>query len=279
MKEIKGRTAVITGASRGIGAHIARTLARQGMSLALVARGRAPLERLAAELTSAETRAIAITADLSDLGALGSLIDQAEAELGGIDVLVNNAGVDNVASFSAETDALTEQLLRVNLLSPMLLSRKVLPGMLARKRGHILNIASLAGKNPVPYNVSYSGAKAGLIGFTHGLRAELRATGVSASVICPGFITGEGMFSVHERDLGARVTPLLGVSRPEQVARATLSALLRDRAEVIVNPGPMRLVQAFGQLAPEMSAAAQKRAGIDDMMKNIAAGRERARKA
>jgi short-subunit dehydrogenase len=270
MKTLAGRSAIVTGASRGLGEHIARALSRNGMKLVLVARSGDALERLAAELSHDGAKATAIRADLADLAGLDSLVARAHAAMGSVDVLINNAGVDGIRCYPEESDAETEHMLRVDLLSPMLLARKVLPAMLAEGSGHIVNIASLAGKTSPPYTVSYATAKAGLIAFSHGLRAELRGTGVSASVISPGFVTGEGMFAKQERAHGVRVSRVLGTTSPERVAQAVLSALRSDTAEIAVNPGPIRLMQAFNQVAPDMMSWIQDCLGVSEMLRRIA---------
>jgi short-subunit dehydrogenase len=276
MKELKGRSAIVTGASRGLGAHIARALAGEGMSLALVARSADAIKKLAGELSQSGVRAVPIIADLSDLSRLASVIERAEAELGAIDVLINNAGIDGIRDYPDETDEQTEEMVRLDLLCPMLLTRRVLPKMLARRTGHVVNIASLAGKTAMPYCVTYATSKAGLIAFTHSLRAELRGSGVSASVISPGFITDEGMFANLQRAHGVQVSRLLGTSMPEHVARAVLTALQDDKAELVVNPGPMRLLQAFNQFAPDGVSWIQERLGVKGMMRTLAlAGRAR----
>jgi short-subunit dehydrogenase len=270
MKELKGRCAIVTGASRGIGVHIARALSAQGMRVALVARSAEPIERLASELSVAGTPAVAIAADLAQLSELDRVLARAEAELGAIDVLVNNAGIDAYRFYSSESDAQTEQMLRLDLLCPMLLTRKLLPKWLARGTGHVVNIASLAGKTSTPCCVSYATAKAGLIAFTHNLRAELQGTGVSASVISPGFISDEGAFAVRKRAQAVQVSRVLGESSARAVATAVLSALRADRAEIVVNPGPMRLMQAFNQLAPEAMLWFQERIGVNGMLRTLA---------
>lgn len=270
MKELRGRNALITGASRGIGVHIARALAGAGMNIALVARSGDAIEQLARELSSVGVRASAIVADLTDLTGLDRVLARAEAELGPLDVLINNAGVEGVRVFSEESAAQTEQMMHLNLLVPVLLARKSVPGMLLRKRGHIVNIASLAGKTAAPYCVSYATAKGGLVAFTHSLRGELRGSGVSASVVCPGFVSDEGMFAVSTRATPVTVSKLVGTSTPAQVADAVVFALRRDRAEVLVNPGPVRLFQALHQLAPDMVAWLQARMGVKLMMRTLA---------
>ena len=266
---------MVTGASRGIGVHIARALSKAGVSVGLVARDRTALERLAEELALSGPRAVAIGADLSQPSAIDSLLERAHTALGGLDILINNAGIDAIRFYTDETDAETEQMLKLDLLTPMLLARKALPQFLAQKRGHIINVASLAGKTAMPYSVTYSAAKAGLIAFTHSLRAELSGTGVSASVICPGFVTGEGMFAERQREHGVRVSPIVGSSKPEQVAEAVLAALREDHAEISVNPGPVRLMQAVGQLAPSAIVWLQDRLGVNGMLRSVASGNGR----
>ena len=271
MKQLKGKTAIVTGASRGLGAHIARTLVGQGVNVVLVARSGDAIAKLAAELSVGGVIAKPLIADLLDLPRLGGVIDRAESLVGSIDILVNNAGIDGIRVYANESDAATEEMVRLNLLSPMILTRRILPKMLARKTGHIVNIASLAGKTSTPYNVSYATSKAGLVAFTHCLRSELRGTGVSASVVCPGFVTGEGMFALTQTNHGVVPNLLLGSSVPEQVAKAVVKTLRRDIAELPVNPGPMRLFQAIHQLTPGTVAWVQDRfLGVNAMLRKVA---------
>lgn len=135
MNTLEARSAIVTGASRGLGEHIARTLSGAGMKLALVARSQDALESLAEELSRSGAKAIALPADLADFAQLDTLVARARAELGTLDVLINNAGIDGIRCYPEESDAETEQMLRVNLLSPMLLARKVLPTMLSQGLG------------------------------------------------------------------------------------------------------------------------------------------------
>jgi short-subunit dehydrogenase len=272
MRQLKDRTAIVTGASRGLGVHIARALAAEGVNLALVARSTDAITGLAQELAQTGVKAVPLVADLSDLSRLDSVIERAEAQLGAVDILVNNAGIDGIRVFVEESAAQTEQMMRTNLLSPMLLTHKLLPKLLARKTGHIVNIASLAGKSSAPYSVSYSSSKSGLVSFSHCLRNELQGTGVSVSVICPGFVTEAGMFFASAINKhGARVSPLLGTSKPEHVARAVIRALRNDSVDLTVNPGPIRLIMALNQIAPGTVAWVQDRLlGVNTMMRNVA---------
>ena len=129
-------------------------------------------------------------------GQAAGLIDRAEATIGPLDLLINNAGIETAAAYPAFTDEELALLTQVNLVAPMLLSRHVLPGMLERRRGHIVTVSTLAGRGGNAYNVVYATTKAGLIGFTRSLRAELADSPVGASVICPGFVARDGMYVV-----------------------------------------------------------------------------------
>jgi short-subunit dehydrogenase len=247
MKELRGRNAIVTGASRGIGVHIARGLAAEGVNLAISARTLPAVEALARELSASGVRCVAIRADVGTPAERAELLRRAAAELGVIDILVD-------------------------LVAPVLLTRELLPAMLERKSGHVINIASLAGKSATPYNVPYSTAKGGLILFTHSLRAELRGTGVSCSVVVPGFISEAGMFADKIREHRVSAPTLAGTSTPQAVSRAVIRALKSDVLETIVAPGPMRLSQAFNQMFPEAFAWFLTRIGAMEPFKKIASG-------
>lgn len=250
MRELTGRTALVTGASRGLGRRIARELAAEGMNLVLAARGVDELKACAEELKPLGTPVAVAPADVASAEALARLATEAERSFGGVDVLVNNAGIEIIYAFHEMPLEAVERMIRVNLLAAMTLARHLLPGMLARGRGHIVNISSLAGKSGPPLSECYAAAKAGLIGFTQSLRASYDGTGVSASAVCPGFIAGAGMFEDRIRRDGVRAPALLGTSAPDAVARAVVKAIRRDAPEILVTPGPARLLAAFAQLAP-----------------------------
>ena len=272
MEKLRGRNAIVTGASRGLGVFIARALAAEGINLALSARTLAPIEELARELSATGVRCIAIRSDVATAADRDALLSRATAEIGPIDVLVNNAALESNEAFARYSPHDIEQMLNVDLVAPVLLTRALLPSMIERKTGHVINIASLAGKAATPYNVPYSTAKAGLILFSHGLRAELRGTGVSCSVIVPGFISETGMFAEKEQNHGVSVPLIVGTSAPEAVARAVVRALTADVLETIVNPGPMRLSYAFNQVFPTAFSWFLTRIGAMEPFKKIAAG-------
>lgn len=249
MDTLDRRVSVVTGASRGIGPFIARTLAERGARVVAVARGREGLERTCREIVERGGEAIAIEADLSDVSGLPELVRRIEAKAGPVDVLVNNAGVEYYRRYVDYTAQELAAVLTVNLHVPMELVRLVLPGMLERQVGHVVNIASLAGKKGVLYNAPYSASKAGVILWTDALRQELQDGPVGASVIMPGYIREAGMF----HDDGVAPPRMLGTSSPQDVADAVVEAILSERPEIIVNPGPMRPMLALGQLAPRLA--------------------------
>lgn len=270
MRELKGRNVLITGASRGIGERIARAFAGAGANLALVARDASALEKLATELSSSGVRSVALPADLADFDAHQPLLDRAEAELGPLDVLVNNAALDGHSVFAEFPAQRIEQLLRINLTAPMLLTRALLPRLVAKKSGHIVNIASLAGKSATPFDTTYSASKGGLVLFSQSLRGELRDSGVGVSVVCPGFVSDVGMYADVSRQHGVRASRVVGESSPEAVAQAVLRAVRRDVAEILVNPGPIRLMQALNQLSPELYLAVTTRLGVPRLFQRVA---------
>ncbi len=232
--ELEGRTAIVTGASRGLGRHIARALAAEKANLVLAARSRSELEQTAADISGVNVKIVA-----TDVARRGDL-QKLAAAAGEVDVLVNNAGIEIPCEFQRLPLEEMDRMLAVNLVSALTLTRLLLPGMLERKRGHIVNMASMAGKSGPPLAEVYAVTKAGLIGLTQSLRASYDGAGVSASAICPGFITDAGMFADRAAKDGVAPPKLLGSSRPEDVARAVIRAIRKDIPEVIVNPGPTR---------------------------------------
>lgn len=250
--DLGGRTALVTGASRGLGRVMAERLAREGMSLALAARSLGDLEDVAAELREAGSRAVPIRADLSEGEQVRELARRAESELGGVDVLVNNAGVVGTGRYHRLDPEEIHRRVRVNLLAPMTLTRLLLPGMVDGGRGHVVNIASLAGKAGPPYVAVYGATKSGLVGFTQSLRREYRGTGVSASVICPGFVTGAGMYEDAREETGVEAPSRVGRTTPGDVADAVVRAIREDAPEIIVNSSPVRPLLAVTELSPRL---------------------------
>ncbi len=188
---LSGARVVVTGASRGIGAALATECAKRGSRVALVARSREALEKLAADLGGD-----AYAADLADASAIAPLVARIHAD-GPVDVLVNNAGLDLTGALTELPTDQIEQLIKVNLLAPILLCRAILPGMQSRGGGHIVNISSLAGTNALPGVLPYSSSKAGLSHFTAGLRAELKGTDVTTTLAEIGPVEGSMIDSLR----------------------------------------------------------------------------------
>ncbi len=266
MKNLRGKNAIVTGCSRGLGPIIGGALAREGVNLAIVARSRGPLEDEARKLASQRVKTVAIAADISDPNDRAELLRQAEAELGPIDILVNNAAIEETARFDRQSPATVIQTIQTNLIAPMLLIRGVLPAMLERGCGHIVNIASMAGKKGLPYNATYSASKAGIIEWTQAMQFELHGTGVGASVICPGFVADTGMVTSEE----VQTPRMAGASSPEQVTEAVVRAIRHNLQEVLVNPGPTRLLLALDALSPALGNSLLRRMGLVDLYRPLA---------
>lgn len=263
MDDLRGRNAILTGGSYGIGPYIARALAAEGVNVALAARSAGELRRVADDVSAAGVRAVAIPTDLTDAAARDALVDRATAELGPIDILVNNASIHHGGRLRTRSAAQIRDVLETNLVAPILLTRRVLDGMLERGRGHLVQITSLAGKVGLPFASLYTASKHGLVGFTHSLQGELKGTGVHASSVCPGFVATDGMWVRFER----RIHPAFGLSRPERIARAVVHVIRRPRVEVVVNPLPVRPVIGTWALMPGVGRGLFGLIGVDAFMR------------
>lgn len=274
MRELAGRTAILTGASRGIGLYIARALAAQGMNLVLTAELEPGLEDAATEVRAIGVKSIVVRSDVAEKRTIEAMVATANREFSSVDVLINNAGIEKLFAFHQLNAEDIERVVRVNLIGAMHLTWMVLPGMLARRRGHIVNVSSLAGKAGPPCFEPYAATKAGLIAFTESLRAEYRGTGVSASVICPGFVT-TGIYEQLRKETHIDGPKVLGPSSPELVARAVVRAIRKDIPEIIVNPGPTRLLTTLAELSPSLAEWVMRRSGVVKWFKQCAESRER----
>ncbi len=257
---LDGATVLLTGASGGIGAAIARGVAERGARLLLSGRRAQALDPLAAELG-----ATAVVADLADRDDVTRLANAAQAA--GVDVLIANAAVPASGVLGDFTLAQIDRMLDVNLRAPIALADALAPGMIARGRGHLVFIGSLSGKTASPASSIYSATKFGLRGFALGLREDLRPHGVGVSVIAPGFIRDAGMFA----DTGVRLPPGVGTRSPQEVSAAVIAAIEHNRAELDVAPLGLRLGAAFGAVAPGVAAAVTRLAGSERLAGALAA--------
>ena len=185
MFDLTGKTALVTGASGGIGGAIARALHAQGAVVALSGTRREALERLAADLGQ---RVHVCPCDLSDAASVETLVPAAEAAMGGLDVLVNNAGVTRDNLFMRMKDAEWDTVLAVDLTAAFRLSRAALRGMMKRRFGRIVGVTSIVGVTGNPGQGNYAAAKAGMIGMSKALAAEVATRGITVNCIAPGFI-------------------------------------------------------------------------------------------
>jgi short-subunit dehydrogenase len=272
--ELRGRNALVTGAGGGLGGYIARALAAEGVNLALTDLPGAPVDGLAAELRSRGVEVSCAPADLSDADERQRLATWGAEVLGPLDILVNNAGIEFGGSFLRTTEEELEAIVAVNLLAVMDMTRIVLPGMLERERGHIVNMASLAGKVPPLYLASYAATKHGVVGFTHALRLE-NGSGkpVGFSAICPGFVSQVGMFGRLEHLASA--PRLLGTVPPESVGDAVVRAIRRNLPEVIVNKRPVRPLIMLNAAAPRLAARIGRARPIREFAERYARARDR----
>jgi short-subunit dehydrogenase len=275
MRELKGRTALVTGASGGLGTHIATRLACEGVDVAVSGRREAELQQVAEQLRQLGVRAAAVPADLADLGNIDPLVEGVEAELGPIDLLVNNAGIESTAAFTSYSRAELTSMVDINLTAPLLLTHRLTPGMLERGRGHVVFIASVAGKVGPAFSEPYAATKAGLVGLTQSLRAEYLDAPVGFSVICPGFIAGDGMYARMVQE-GHSSNRMMGETSTEKVSDAVVRAIRENRAEMIESGVPLRPMLALAQLAPGLVERVAPCFGVTDLFHRLAVSRGRA---
>ncbi|MEM9757003.1 MAG: 3-oxoacyl-[acyl-carrier-protein] reductase [Pseudomonadota bacterium] len=219
MTDLMGKGALITGASGGIGAAIARGLHAAGAAVALSGTRTAPLEALAADLG---TRANVIPCDLSDPAAVEALPKQATEALGAVDILVNNAGITRDQLFMRMSDEDWARVLDVNLTAAMRLCRGVLRGMMKARWGRIVNITSVVGATGNPGQGNYAAAKAGLVGMTKSLAYEVASRGITVNAVAPGFIE-TAMTEKLSEDQKARILAQIPTGRmgsPDEIAAA-----------------------------------------------------------
>ncbi|MBD2251018.1 SDR family NAD(P)-dependent oxidoreductase [Nostoc parmelioides] len=251
MTTLTGKTVLLTGASRGLGVYIARALAKEQATVVCVSRSQLGLAQTCNVVKAAGGKAIAIPFDVRNTSQLSDLVQQAQDIVGPIDVLINNAGIEINAAFANYSLAEIQSIFNTNLLAVMELTRLLLPSMMERGSGRIVNIASLAGKKGVAFNSVYSASKAGLIMWTDAMRQELVGTGVNISVVCPGYVSQTGMTV----DTRVSAPKLAGISTPKSVANAVVKAIKNKTAEVIVNQNPItesltKFMLAVGQISP-----------------------------
>lgn len=261
--ELAGRRVLITGASRGVGAALAAAFTDAGSRVALVARSEAAIAELADRLGGA-----AYPADLADRGQVRDLVARVEADGGPIDVLVNNAGFEEAADFARQNHDAIDAMIDVNLVAAVQLTRQVVPGMLERGAGHIVNISSMGAASVFPGLAVYSATKAGLSHFTAGLRADFRGRPIETTLVELGAVATEMLDSVK------RFGPTLAAfdraygwhvfvdTSPERVAEATIAAVCKGRRHVRL-PTRAALFPAIAELPRRLTEMLLTGAGAE----------------
>jgi NADP-dependent 3-hydroxy acid dehydrogenase YdfG len=233
-KPLGGKIALVTGASRGIGLAIALRIASMGARLSLCARNAERLESAASECRKTGSDAIAIPADVARAAEVQKLVETTERRLGPIEILINNAGVGYFGPVQNADEANWDSVLDTNLKAVFLLSRAVAPGMIRMRAGHIVNIASLAGKNTFAGGGIYCASKWGLLGLTGCMAEDLRAHGIRVSAICPGSVATEFGFP-GGRDRSKML-------QPDDVAH-TVAMILTQAPQSFISEVSMRPTQ------------------------------------
>ncbi|MBV9829287.1 MAG: SDR family oxidoreductase [Alphaproteobacteria bacterium] len=235
--------ALVTGASGGIGAELARALARDGHDLVLAARGVVAMEELAAELRREGSDVIVIGSDLSQPDGVATLIADIAGRALEIDVLINNAGLGAAGRFVANDAARIDEIMQVNIVALTQLTRALLPGMIARGRGRVMLVASVAAFQPGPRMAVYFASKAYVLSLGEALSYELRGTGVTVTTLCPG-ATATKFFEVAGADHSLMAKKLRRMMRADRVAQIGYRALKAGRRVVIT--GLVNTIMSFG---------------------------------
>jgi 3-oxoacyl-[acyl-carrier protein] reductase len=231
-KPIAGTVALVTGASRGIGLAIARKLGQMGARVSICARDASKLAAAAEKLKQEGVETLAATADVCKSAEIAALLEKTHKRFGPLDILVNNAGTATFAPFHQLAEADWDTMLDTNLKAVFLLSRAAAPEMIRRRTGHIINIASLAGKNAFAGGGVYCASKWGLLGLTYCMAEDLRGYGIRVSAVCPGSVATD--FSPHT---GKDTSKLL---QPDDVAHAVATLVTQAPqsfiSEILLRP-------------------------------------------
>jgi NAD(P)-dependent dehydrogenase (short-subunit alcohol dehydrogenase family) len=259
--DFKGKTAVVTGGSRGLGLVVARELASRGARVAICARDEAEIDRAVEDLDSRGADAVGFRCDVTDRADVEAFVAEVERFVGPVDVLVNNAGTIEVGPMEVMTLEDYERAMRTHFWGPLYTTLAVLPSMRERGEGRIVNISSIGGKISVPHLLPYSASKFALVGLSEGLRSALAKEGVVVTTVCPGLMrTGSPRNALfkgkHRAEYAwfavADSLPVASMSA-ERAARQIVDACERGDAEIVLST-PAKLAVLFHDLFPETTA-------------------------
>ena len=232
MESIKGKNAIITGAGKGIGRAVAIALAQEGVNVGLLARTLSDLEKLAEELKQYEVKVSIATVDVANIDAVNSAVLKVKNELGSIDILINNAGTASFAKFLELEPSRWEEILKINLFGAYYTARAVLPEMIEKQSGDIINISSTAGKNGAAVTSAYSASKFALIGMSESLMQEVRKHNIRVSTLTPSTVASDMAKELKLTDGNPEK-----VMQPEDLAELIIAQLKLNRRVFLKEAG------------------------------------------
>jgi short-subunit dehydrogenase len=251
MREIRGKTALVTGAASGIGRAIALRLAKEGATLFLVDIDERGLAETAEDSRAAGFEVITRRCNVAEPRAVSATVAEALSRWNGVDILVNNAGITYYGKVERMSAEHWDRLMRVNLLSHIQFTRELLPSMLDRREAHVLNVCSVLGLIGMPKVAAYCTSKFAMVGFSEALRNELGRQGLGVTALCPGFVR-TNLFTNAPLEAKAeehKIPPKAITTTPERVANAAVKAIYRNRRLVVMEPFA-RLMYATKRFAP-----------------------------
>lgn len=262
MTQLAGSVVVVTGASEGIGKAIATAIAHQGGKVVLMARSQDKLLRAVDEITRQGGQASHMVVDLGTPAAVRLAMNEVIQHHGCVDVLVNNVGAGTFKPLHLTSPDECDLAVALPLVPAVVASQCVLPGMLLRKRGHIVNLTSPAGFMPMPYMAPYMAARHAMVALSQGLRCELQDTGVQVSLVCPSQVD-TGYFQNNDADMRwyPPISRLFPVLQPARVAQEVVAAILQDKAQVVF-PWQLRWATRLYTMAPSLAQRLLQACGL-----------------
>jgi len=232
MENISGKNALITGAGKGIGKAIAIALAKEGVNVALLARTQSDLDKLAKELAGYHIKISTVTADVSNIESVNNAVAKVQSDLGFIDILINNAGIGKFAKFLEIEPESWEEIIKINLLGPYYVTRAVVPEMIEKQTGDIINISSSSALNPAAVTSAYSASKAGLIALSTSLMQEMRKHNIRVTSLTPSTTATDMAIELKLTDGNPDK-----VMQPEDLAELIVSQLKLSRRVFVKDAG------------------------------------------